>query len=156
MRKCWSLLWVVTCYQPGCKVANVPAVVAAPVFAGTAIAATGARRAASGGCWATCSKGWHCDEKSGVCKRDEERQGPALQRTEAIKQHETHRECRAPLRCAGEDEVEGKPRVGESASDVVPGETSSEQTRQLRSDQIAAEKGKLPDAQAPDDASAAE
>jgi hypothetical protein len=47
--------------------------VAAAVFAGTAAAATGVKRKVVGGCWANCSKGWHCDEQSGLCVEDEER-----------------------------------------------------------------------------------
>ncbi len=105
-------VWLVLCIVAGtifggilgCTVSPAPTAVAAPVFAGSAIAATGARRAVSGGCWANCSKGWHCDEESGVCKRDEERKvrepTPPTDSVEpaSVEPASVH-ECRAPLRC---------------------------------------------------------
>lgn len=98
----WCTVWgILVCCPSGCTVSNVPTVVAAPVFAGTAVAATGARRAASGGCWANCSKGWHCDEESGMCKRDDEQPRRAVESSRQAKESETEGECRAPLRCEG-------------------------------------------------------
>ncbi len=102
MRQYWSLLFAVTCFPSGCTLYNAPTAVAAPVFAATAVAATGARKAAVGGCWANCSKGWHCDEKSGVCKRDAERPKSVTVPRAPNQPDEVKRECRPPLRCDSE------------------------------------------------------
>ena len=61
----------------GCRLYGVPTYPAAGVFAGTALGATAIRRAATGGCWATCFKGSHCDHHSGLCEPDDERPRPA-------------------------------------------------------------------------------
>jgi hypothetical protein len=79
-----------------CTPYGAPKAVGAAVFAGTAVAATGAKRKVAGGCWANCSKGWHCDQKRGLCVEDEERAaGPAVTFTPPPSQTE----CRPPLRC---------------------------------------------------------
>ncbi len=116
MRQLWSLLFVAVCFPSGCTLYNAPTAVAAPVFAATAVAATGARKAAVGGCWANCSKGWHCDEKSGVCKRDAERPKSVTVPRAPNQPDEAKRECLPPLRC--DSEVVGErprpaPREGE-------------------------------------------
>ena len=80
----------------GCTPIGAAQPVAAAVFAGSAVAATAAKREVNGGCWANCSKGWHCDEKRGRCVADQE-QPPAASATS-----ETPPEppaCRPPLRC---------------------------------------------------------
>jgi hypothetical protein len=70
--------------------------VAAAVFAGTAAAATGVKRKVVGGCWANCSKGWHCDEQSGLCVEDEERPAEPGMNYEHPAASPV---CRPPLRC---------------------------------------------------------
>jgi hypothetical protein len=56
-----------------CIVQGVPGAggpVGAAIMAGTAVAATIGYRKLTGGCYATCSKDWHCDHESGLCERD--------------------------------------------------------------------------------------
>jgi len=53
-----------------CVVAGAGGPAGAAIFAGTAVAATLGYRQLTGGCVATCSKDWHCDHGSGLCKPD--------------------------------------------------------------------------------------
>ncbi len=62
----WLLLLV-----PGCRAAGAPTYAGAALFAGTAVGATAVNRAITGDCWATCSKGWHCNHESGLCEREQ-------------------------------------------------------------------------------------
>ncbi|HKO91019.1 MAG TPA: hypothetical protein VJU61_07705, partial [Polyangiaceae bacterium] len=48
----------------------------AAILATTAVAATLGYRHLTGGCVATCSKGWHCDHESGFCKQDSHEESP--------------------------------------------------------------------------------
>ena len=50
-----------------CRVYGIGQYSAAAVLAGTAVGATAAHRSVTGGCWAVCSHGWHCDRDSGLC-----------------------------------------------------------------------------------------
>lgn len=53
-----------------CVVSGIPVAAQAAIFAGTAVAATAGYRKVTNGCVATCSKDWHCDHASGLCKPD--------------------------------------------------------------------------------------
>jgi len=53
-----------------CVVAGTGTAVGAAIFASTAVAATVGYRKLTGGCYAACSKDWHCDHESGLCKPD--------------------------------------------------------------------------------------
>lgn len=44
-------------------------VAGAAITAGAAVAIAGVNRAATGGCWADCRPGTHCDKESGTCVR---------------------------------------------------------------------------------------
>lgn len=89
------LSWAACCTPLG-----APKAVGAAVFAGTAVAATGAKKKLVGGCWASCSKGWHCDEKSGLCVEDE-LVAPAPSVSFEPPAPPPEAECRPPLRCEG-------------------------------------------------------
>ena len=58
----------VACIMQGVPGAGGP--VGAAIMAGTAVAATIGYRKLTGGCYAACSKDWHCDHESGLCKPD--------------------------------------------------------------------------------------
>ena len=53
-----------------CIVAGTGGAAGATIMAATGVAATLGYRQLTGGCVATCSKDWHCDQESGLCKRD--------------------------------------------------------------------------------------
>lgn len=53
-----------------CVVAGTGTAAGAAIFAGTAVAATLGYRQLTGGCVSSCSKDWHCDHESGLCKPD--------------------------------------------------------------------------------------
>lgn len=80
----------------GCTPIGAPQPVGAAVFASTAVAATVAKRKVDGGCLANCSKGWHCDERRGLCVADEERASAPAATLEPVPEPT---ECRPPLRC---------------------------------------------------------
>lgn len=63
-----------------CVVAGTSGAAGAAIMAGTALAATVGYRKLTGGCYAACSKDWHCDHESGLCKRDAREEPPRLVR----------------------------------------------------------------------------
>jgi hypothetical protein len=63
-----------------CVVAGTGGGTGAAIFAATAVAATVGYRKLTGGCYASCSKDWHCDHESGLCKRDAREEPPRLVR----------------------------------------------------------------------------
>ena len=67
----WTL-GAVAVLVAACRVYGIGQYPAAAVLAGTAVGATAAHRSVTGGCWAVCSHGWHCDRDSGLCVQNAE------------------------------------------------------------------------------------
>lgn len=88
-----------------CKVSGVPTGPAAVIFAATGVAATAAYRQTTGGCWASCSAGRHCDEEDGLCKRDAQ-EGPKRLLREAQAREETV--LAAGVECDGSEPDAGR------------------------------------------------
>jgi hypothetical protein len=67
----WLLLSCLLSAGTSCGGNNQSNYAKAAIGAGTMIAATGVNRALTKGCWGTCSKGYACNEQSGLCELGE-------------------------------------------------------------------------------------
>ncbi len=116
MRLPWLLLLV-----PGCSVGGVPKYAGAGIAVGSMVGATAVNRVITGECWARCSKGWHCNHKSGVCERETNPPGVhPIRRPPATLDAGTSTDAAPTSTDAAPTSTDAEPDSDDAASDAPP------------------------------------
>lgn len=69
--KGWLCAGLVAVWLPGCGGNNGYQYTQAAIGLGATLGTTAVYRATTGGCWASCTPGFACERKSGLCRRSE-------------------------------------------------------------------------------------